>query len=1135
MSTLRKMVSTIIMIVVVLFQGMAVVEVVEALSAVPEDLAALGVDSKDWASIQTQIERASYHFTRQTWVGGWAFRAPNSAQGWEVALGPEGLSLMVGNAFLGLNVTGWTGAVVEQGVLSAADAEAVRDLGPLVEKVSNTPEGVAYQAQIFTPAMADVGLLSYQMFGDLSLELSGASLRVVNAAGRTVMRLGHLMVVDETGQSLEADLHILEDSLTIELGGLLDAAYPLQLTMQAYADPLTLSPSDPENGQLFGYSVAVSGDVIVVGAHNSGTSGAAYVFHRMKDGGDAWGEVTKLTPSDPSQWFGESVAVSGDIIVVVASGEDAAYIFHRRSGGSDQWDQIQKLTPPGEHEGFFSVDMWGDTIVIGNPYEFLSLPSGNFSDAGAVYIYQRMAGGGDTWQRVQKLTDPAPDNDERFGYSVAVWGDVIVVGEPGQRFSGSSDTGEVYVYHRMSGGGDAWGLVQTLLPDDPVSLYVQEFGTSVDVWGDVVVVGAPGTHPEGGAYVFERRKGGADAWQQTDMFLPSDSVDNDRFGRAVAVSGDIIVVGDPRVDDPAGEEELGAAYVFRRSNSDPGEWEQVEKLSVDGSDGLWFGWTLALSDDILVIGRRADHLSCGSAWVFQEDEDSWVQQKKTLASTPEADGWYGRTVDVSGDVMVVGAYREGTGGAVYVLHRIQNGADAWGEVKKLAASDLESGDGFGFDVAVWGDVIVVGAPNDDDGATVNTGEVYVYHRMQGGADNWGEVQRLTSGTPSENGFYGYSVDVWGDVVVVGAWRENGGVNASGAVHVYHRMQGGVDNWGEIQRLVSTNPETGGSFGWSTAVWGDMIVVGAQGEGEGGAAYVFNRLQGGVDHWGLVKTLSAAVSMGGCFGNAVDVWGDVIAVAAYLDNRGANNRGTAFVFHRMQGGADHWGEVSHLSPSISHSDAYFGQSLAVWGDVIVVGANGAIGPAQDAGAAFVFQRHAGGVDGWDLLQTLRADDAEPGDGFGVSVAISGDVIVTGAHTEDEGGTDAGAAYVYQFGWVDMTRPSVTVEQASGQEDPTNMSPIEFSVTFSEEVTGFENADIDFSGSTTPGVLSAVISGSGPAYSVSVTGMLNGDSVVVSIPADVVQDLAGNTNTPSTSLDNQVLYLLYRIFIPFVTLE
>ncbi len=126
-------------------------------------------------------------------------------------------------------------------------------------------------------------------------------------------------------------------------------------------------------------------------------------------------------------------------------------------------------------------------------------------------------------------------------------------------------------------------------------------------------------------------------------------------------------------------------------------------------------------------------------------------------------------------------------------------------------------------------------------------------------------------------------------------------------------------------------------------------------------------------------------------------------------------------------------------------------------------------------------------------------------------VNGDILVTGG--------DSTQGYTEIF---DVSRPSVTVQQAAGQSDPTNVSPINFTVTFSEEVTGFEETDVDFSGSTTPGNLSASIGGSGPVYTVSVVGMTNGDTVVVSIPADVVQDSAGNFNTPSLSADNLVVF-------------
>jgi hypothetical protein len=145
--------------------------------------------------------------------------------------------------------------------------------------------------------------------------------------------------------------------------------------------------------------------------------------------------------------------------------------------------------------------------------------------------------------------------------------------------------------------------------------------------------------------------------------------------------------------------------------------------------------------------------------------------------------------------------------------------------------------------------------------------------------------------------------------------------------------------------------------------------------------------------------------------------------------------------------------------------------------------------------------------WTSIDPMNYGHIAP---IGTALA-NGDILVTG------GDNTQGYSEIY-----DGNAPSVTIEQASGQADPTNQSPIEFTVTFSEEVTGFEETDIDFSGSTAPGSLSASISGSGPIYTVSVTGMVNDDTVVVSIPADVVQDMAGNSNTASTSLDNSVIF-------------
>jgi hypothetical protein len=1021
----RKIALLVVVIVLGLFQAAPAGAAAEEAAAVPEDLAAAGIDRREWASIDAQIAQASYHFAWQTLAGEGAYRAPNQAQGWGVSLGAGGLGLAVGDAALRLNVASWDGLAPGGGALSAVDAEAMRHFDSLVEKVTNSPDGAAYQVEIFNPAAGDAGVLAYQVQGDLALVESNSGMEVLNDAGQVVLRLGDLDALDDSGRTLDAQFLAMEDGLGIAVDGLTGADYPIRISMAAFGQTIKLLAGDGEDEDRFGRSVAVSGDVIVVGAYGEDSggvyAGAAYVFHRMKDGPDTWGQVEKIVGIDTENgdWFGFSVAVSGDVIVVgarydngVVSDTGAAYVFQRRKNGADQWDQVQKLTASDAEfqDNFgYAVGVYGDVIVVGARYE-----DEGGHDAGAAYVFHRMKNGIDQWDEVQKLTASGAGAGEYFGNAVAVWGDVIVIGAP------LDDAGAGYVFQRMKDGGDTWGEVGILLASDGES--DDEFGASVAVWGDVIVVGAPyeadnGTDA-GAAYVFHRREGGVDSWDQIQKLIASDADGGEEFGWSVSVSADVLVVGARK--ESTAVTQAGAAYVFERARDGSEQWLETDKLTAsDAETGDGFGESVAVSGDVIAIGALFEDQKAtdsGAVYLFQNVERVWIEEVKSLASTPEAGAWYGRSVAVSGDVLVIGAYREGSGeGAVYVLHRMEGGGNSWGNITKLSASNLEASDGFGFDVAVWGDVIVVGAPNDDQGTTVNTGEVYVYHRMEGGVDNWGEVQRLTSSQPAENGFYGYSVDVWGDVIVVGAWREGyGGVTACGAAYVYHRMQGGVDTWAEVQRLVSTHTETGGGFGWSVAVWGDVIVIGAMSEGTGGAAYVHQRMQGGGDNWGLVQRLTAVVSAGAYFGNAVDVWGDVIVVSAYLDDGGASNRGKAFVFQRMQGGVDNWAEVAHLAPNHAQGDAYFGQSLAMWGDVIVIGANAADGAALDTGAAYVYQRLEGGVDAWGLTQTLGATDAETDDGYGVSVAISGGVLVVGANNEDCGATDGGAAYVYLSG-------------------------------------------------------------------------------------------------------------------------
>lgn len=147
-----------------------------------------------------------------------------------------------------------------------------------------------------------------------------------------------------------------------------------------------------------------------------------------------------------------------------------------------------------------------------------------------------------------------------------------------------------------------------------------------------------------------------------------------------------------------------------------------------------------------------------------------------------------------------------------------------------------------------------------------------------------------------------------------------------------------------------------------------------------------------------------------FGGSLAISGDTIVVGVMDKDGDGINRGAAYVYQRNQGGIDNWGEVIKLTASDMADEDHFG-TVAISGDTIVVGARGEDSMGSDGGAVYIFERNAGGQDNWGEVIKLTASDAEDYDYFG-SAAISGDTIVVGAMYEDGDGTDRGAAYVYE---------------------------------------------------------------------------------------------------------------------------
>jgi len=381
----------------------------------------------------------------------------------------------------------------------------------------------------------------------------------------------------------------------------------------------------------------------------------------------------------------------------------------------------------------------------------------------------------------------------------------------------------------------------------------------------------------------------------------------------------------------------------------------------------------------------------------------------------------GYAIAVDGDVAVAGAYREGTGGnyagAAYIFERDFNGVNNWNEVKKISASDAGEFYRFGDSVAVDGDVVIVGATGADT-VTNYTGAAYIFERNFCGTNTWKQVKKLIAADAHNEDSFGYSVAVNGDVAVVGAYREDSGGINSGAAYIFERNFGGTNNWGQVKKIVASDAQAKDSFGYQVDVAGDVIIAGAFGDDSfgtnSGAAYIFERNFNGTNNWGQVKKIMDSDPKNNAyFGYSVAVEGNVIVVGARQDDSIEDYAGAAYVFERSTDGkTNNWGEVKKLTADDADTYDFFGNAVSVAGDIIVVGAENENSGGNGAGAAYIFQRNYTDINEWKQINKLTASDAKTYKNFGWAVAAAADVVIIGADDDDELGLNTGAIYIFE---------------------------------------------------------------------------------------------------------------------------
>ncbi len=365
---------------------------------------------------------------------------------------------------------------------------------------------------------------------------------------------------------------------------------------------------------------------------------------------------------------------------------------------------------------------------------------------------------------------------DHLGFSVAASHEVVVSGARFADLGSAVDAGAVYVYTRTPTG---WREQAKLLASDPWEH--DRFGHAVSLDRDTLVVGAHAHHElgrrRGSVYVFARQQG--TFREQARLALP----DSPRFGHAVAVSGDWIAVGAPGelvADQPA-----GAVHVFRRAGS---SWQKAARLTAhDAAAHDLFGISVAIDGDLIVVGAAADDEAgsmTGAAYVFRWADSRWQQEAKLLANDAAALNEFGKAVAIAGATVVVGA--EGAAadvgkftGAAYVFARP---GDTWQQEAKLLAKDRRAADRFGNAVAIDQETIVVGAHFADD-AGLGSGAAVVFHRVAGA---WQEEARLVPAESSAGEEFGNAVAVFGPTLVMGALRAGPQGTAAGSLSLFER-------------------------------------------------------------------------------------------------------------------------------------------------------------------------------------------------------------------------------------------------------------------------------------------------------------------------------------------------------------
>lgn len=737
----------------------------------------------------------------------------------------------------------------------------------------------------------------------------------------------------------------------------------------------------------FGYSIDIDEGRAIIGAwgdddHGS-NSGAAYILDQSRSG--EWTLTQKITLPDgeAGDLFGWKVLLEGNRALVSAIGElgKGAVYFYRFNGES--WVNDLRLIAPDGLMG----DRFGSAIAK-NEFSILIGAEGVDdlgTSAGAVYAYtfvESEENNMENWIYNRKIM---PDNLSAkafFGSSISVFGNRIAIGAYGS----DSYVGKVYIYER--------GLQQTAelkLPEN-IKRGGDGFGSSVSLTKDRILIGAYGRddfeNNSGSAYIFNYEN---EEWSDPIRLNAPDASKYDYFGISVKIRGDRAIVGSYRSD--VGQfKDKGAAYYFELQND---QWNFISKFSsTDELSNQYFGLSMDMDSNQLMIGAPGKNLSRGGIYLYQFDQTRWSLVQTIANSDNRLRDSFGEAFHVDGNQLIAGVSQRERA-YIFEYDEVES---MWEEVTILTPhepSPFGNNTRFGTSVYIHENQCIVGEPSRSSGAA----QVFRFSDNQ-----WGYEDTLLPNDGPENDRFGLEVIIHDNVAMVSDPYRDGN---EGKVYLF-KYDDLENTW---ERRNTILPSNRGFFGMPMRYKNEKLLVGAKGESIFepflGVTYVYNIGEGNTGYGLPRRLIPNDAGDNDLVGSAFDVEGEFLAVGSPRSRSEDDRmRGAVSIFKydEQTGG---WREVQKLFPRNHFNVTNFGEYISMSGNQLYIGGDDEInGSRRSIGYLFQYDEL---LNKWIEISSQKPDNENDFLKFSGKSIVTENRAIVGSPSSDNG---RGRIYVFE---------------------------------------------------------------------------------------------------------------------------